>query len=94
MSDPPAQPTAIAGAKLGAPTMGRALAVGAASLLFLVIFAVCLGRCRWFRPLMPIFPNMVAPLEERRQPLPFPSPETCVLQAQWQFCRRTQCLVR
>jgi len=83
MSDPPAATDATAGAKLGAPTMGARLAVGAASLLFLVIFAVCLV-VPLVQTLMPIFPNMVAPLEERRQPLPFPSPRL-LLQANGNF---------
>ena len=63
--------------------MGGRSAVGVASLLFLAIFAACLV-VPLVQTLVPVFPNLVAPLEERRQPLPFPSPRL-LLQANGNF---------
>ena len=83
MSNSPAATEANAGALPAADTIGGRLAVGAASLLFLVIVAVCLV-VPLVQTLVPVFPNMVAPLEERRQPLPFPSPRL-LLQANGNF---------
>ncbi len=83
MSNPPAATDATAGARLAAPSMGGRRAVGAASLLFLMIVAVCLV-VPLVQTLLPVFPNVVAPLEERRQPLPFPSPRL-LLQANGNF---------
>ena len=48
-------------------------AVRAASLIFLMIVTVCFVA-PFVQTLVPIFPNLVPPLEERRQPSPFPSP--------------------
>ncbi len=83
MSNPPAATDATADARLAVPSMGGRLVVGAASLLFLVIVAVCLV-VPLVQTLLPVFPNLVAPLEERRQPLPFPSPKL-LLQANGNF---------
>ena len=83
MSNSPAATDATAGARPPAQTIGGRLAVGAASLIFLAIAAACLV-VPLVQTLVPVFPTLVAPLEERRQPLPFPSPRL-LLQANGNF---------
>lgn len=74
MSGPPAE-IDLANRGIGnAASVGARPFVRAASLVFLAMVAILIVA-PFIQTVAPIFPNLVAPLEERRQPSPFPDPD-------------------